>query len=73
MKTPPNRKPGRWGMVWRKEFLPGQLLEGINAWDRLEFVDRWHCAMWLRGVRRNIRRGTLEWRFSGRPTTARVF
>lgn len=59
-------------MVWRKEFLPGTIFEGVNYWDCLEFCDRWHCAMWLRGVRRNIRRGTLEWRFSGRPTTARV-
>lgn len=68
----PNRIPGRWGMVWRKAFLPGAILAGINLWERLEFVDRWHCAQWLRGVRRNIRAGKLEWRFSGRPTTARV-
>ena len=62
----------RWGMVWRKEFVSGAILDGIKIWDRLEFVDRWHCAQWLKGVRRNIRQGSLEWRFSGRPTTAKV-
>jgi hypothetical protein len=69
---PRNRKSGRVGLVWRKEFIPGAILEGINVWERLEFIDRWHCASWLKGARRNIRKGTLEWRFSGRPTTGRV-
>lgn len=63
---------GRVGMVWRKSFVAGAILEGLNVWERMEFIDRWHCAQWLKGVRRNIRRGVLEWRFDGRPTIAMV-
>jgi hypothetical protein len=54
--------------VWRKAFVPGAILEGLKVWERLTFVDRWHAAQWLKGVRRNIRAGKLEWRFDGRPT-----
>lgn len=66
------RIAGRCALIWRKEFLPGAIFEGINLWERLEFVDRWHCAQWIKGVRRNIRKGSLEWRFSEKPTTAMV-
>jgi len=63
------RIEGRWAICWRKRFVLG-ILEGISVWERLSFVDRWHCAMWLKGVRRNIRNGELPWVFDGRPTSA---
>lgn len=37
MSYPRMRIAGRCGMVWRKEFVPGAILEGLNYWDRLEF------------------------------------
>lgn len=35
---------GRMGIVWRKQFLPGEILAGITIWERLEFIDRWRGA-----------------------------
>ena len=56
MNYPKLRVAGRWGMVWRKEFIGSSCLEGINVWDRLEFVDR--CP--------------LNFHSSLRPATAQV-
>lgn len=67
-----NRVPGRWAIVWQKQFRPGAILEGLTITETLRFIDRWHAAQWLRGVRRNIRAGRLEWTFAGRPVLRRT-
>lgn len=40
------------------------LLEGITTHDRIRHVDRWHAAQWVKGVRRNTRRGRLDYKLT---------
>lgn len=48
-------------IVFSRLFVRG-ILEGIQHWDKITFVDRWHAAQWVRGIRRNTRRGVLDYR-----------
>ena len=38
------------------------LLAGIKTHDAIRHVDRWHAAQWVKGIRRNSRRGVLEYK-----------
>jgi hypothetical protein len=40
------------------------LLAGITTHDRIRHVDRWHAAQWVKGVRRNSKRGRLDYKLS---------
>ncbi len=48
-------------LVFVREFIRGTL-KGILAPDKITFVDRWHCAQWIKGIRRNSRKGVLEYK-----------
>ncbi len=50
-------------LLFTRIFTSG-LLEGIKHHDRIRFVDRWHAAQWVRGIRRNTRRGVLDYKLT---------
>lgn len=54
---------GKVRVLFQRQFIKGPL-EGITHTDGITHVDRWHAAQWLKGVRANTRRGTLEYRIS---------
>jgi hypothetical protein len=37
-------------------------LHGMKTYDFIRHVDRWHAAQWVKGVRRNSRRGALDYK-----------
>jgi len=49
-------------LLFTRLFLPGTLLEGIKYHDRIRFVSRDRAAAWVRGIRRNTRRGVLDYK-----------
>lgn len=48
-------------LVFVRKFTNG-ILKGILAPDKINFVDRWHCAQWVKGIRRNTRKGVLDYK-----------
>lgn len=40
------------------------LLEGITTHDKIRHVDRWHAAQWVKGIRRNTRKGVLDYKLT---------
>lgn len=61
VKAPVNRIAGKCLVNFTREFTAGPLI-GIKAPDKINHVDRWHAAQWLKGIRRNVRAGRLEYR-----------
>lgn len=58
---PANRIAGKCVIVFVRLFTAGTL-KGMKVPDSIPHVDRWHAAQWLKGIRRNVRRGVLEYK-----------
>lgn len=44
-----------------RKFTSGTL-NGMIHPDKITFVDRWHCAQWIKGIRRNSRNGSIDYK-----------
>jgi len=48
-------------LLFTRKHVSG-LLKGIVTHDKIRHVDRWHAAQWVKGIRRNSRRGNLDYK-----------